>query len=235
MTRIMSDTNELDGPEHGPADGGAPDRLIVFLHGLGANGQDLIGLAPVLAQIFPRAQFLAPDAPHPCDMAPVGYQWFSLQEMERPQLQAGVESVTPLLDRYLDRQMERFDLPPERVAVVGFSQGTMLSLYALPRRDKPLAGLVGYSGMLISPESLADTLSSRLPVLLVHGNDDPVVPPEMTKYAKEALDLAGFDVEAHYIEGLAHSIDETGLRLGVQFLMSAFGDAGPETRAPAND
>lgn len=220
----MSDVTELSGPEHAPADGTAPDRLIIFLHGLGADGNDLIGLAPVLAQVFPKAQFLAPDAPEPCDMAPMGRQWFSMQNLDRTSLQAGLDSVAPTLNTYLDQQMARFDLTPDRVAIFGFSQGTMLALSLLPRRDAPIAGLLGYSGMLVSPEALADGLKSRPPVLLIHGEEDQVVPPDMSKLSGKALKAAGFDVEVAMFAGVAHSIDESGLRLGVEFLLRAFGD-----------
>lgn len=220
----MTEDTVLSGPEAAPASGGPPDRLIVFLHGVGADGNDLIALAPVMAQVFPDAQFVAPDGPDPCDVAPSGRQWFSLREMERDRLSAGLEAVTPKLDAYLDQQMARFGLTPDRVAVVGFSQGTMLALHALPRRPQPVAGVLGYSGMLVAPESLADHLASRPPTFLIHGADDPVVPANMSQVSGEALKIAGFDVEVFTCRDLGHSINETGLRLGVAFLQRAFGD-----------
>ena len=209
----MTDTPVLSGPEQAPTDGKKPDRLIIFLHGLGANGDDLISLAPVLGQVFPTAQFLAPNAPEECDMAPMGLQWFSLQDMSREQLQAGVDSVTPVLHRYLDDQIARFSVTPDRVAIVGFSQGTMLALHAMPK----------YSG-------LVDENIRKPPTLLIHGTEDPVVPAEMSKVSGEAMKMAGFDVEVAYSKGLGHSIDEAGLRLGIEFLQRAFGDKEvPET------
>lgn len=219
----MTDT-PLTGPEHAPASGEAPDRLIVFLHGLGANGGDLIALAPILAQVFPKAHFVAPDAPHPCDLSPVGRQWFSMQDLKTDILFEGVKKVSPQLDAFLDAQMERFGLTADRVAVVGFSQGTMLALHNLIRREQPVAGLLGYSGMLIAPGAIADELACRPPTLLIHGEDDEVVPPEMSRMSGEALKIAGFDVEVAFCKGLAHSIDESGLRLGVEFLLRVFGD-----------
>lgn len=220
----MTETNALSGPEAAPASGGPPDRLIVFLHGVGADGSDLIALAPVLAQVFPDAQFVAPDGPDPCDVAPTGRQWFSLREMERDRLSEGLDAVTPKFDAYLDQQMARFDLTPDRVAVFGFSQGTMLALHAVPRRAAPIAGILGYSGMLVAPETMADHLASRPPTLLVHGEEDPVVPTNMSKVSGEALKIAGFDVEVITCKGLGHSIDEAGLRVGIAFLQRAFGD-----------
>ncbi|MDW3204498.1 MAG: alpha/beta fold hydrolase [Alphaproteobacteria bacterium] len=223
----------LTGPEHAPATGETPDRLIVFLHGLGANGNDLIALAPILAQVFPKAHFVAPDAPYPCDLSPVGRQWFSMQDLKTDSLFNGVKKVSPALDAFLDDQMKRFGLGPDRVAVVGFSQGTMLALHNLTRRDQPVAALLGYSGMLIAPGALADDLTCRPPTLLIHGEDDEVVPAEMSRMSGEALKIAGFDVEVAFCKGLAHSIDEAGLRLGVEFLMRAFGDTPVEGDAEA--
>lgn len=220
----MTDVIELTGPEAAPADGSKPDRLIVFLHGLGANGADLMALAPLLAQVFPTAHFIAPDAPHPCDLAPMGRQWFSLQDMTTDALLDGARSAAPSLNAFLDAQMARFELTPDRVAVVGFSQGTMMALHVLLRRIQPIAGILGFSGMLVAPGALADELASRSPVLLVHGEDDDIVPADMSKMSGEALKIAGFDVEVAISKGLGHSIDEPGLRLGLEFLMRAFGD-----------
>lgn len=220
----MNDAIELTGPETGPANGSEPDRLIVFLHGLGANGADLMALAPLLAQVFPSAHFIAPDAPQACDLAPMGRQWFSLQDMTTDALLDGARSAAPGLNAFLDAQMARFNLTPDRVAVVGFSQGTMMALHVLLRRPQAVAGILGFSGMLIAPGALADELASRSPVLLVHGDQDEVVPADMSKMSGEALKIAGFDVEVAISNGLGHSIDEAGLRLGLEFLMRAFGD-----------
>lgn len=227
----MSEIHELTGPERAPAQGGMPDRLIIFLHGLGADGNDLIGLGAILGQVFPKAHFAAPDAPFPCDMAPMGRQWFSLQNLDRKVLEEGAEGVTDTINAFIDDQQTKHGMTSDRVAVIGFSQGTMLALHALPRRPEPLAGLVGFSGMLVSPESLAEKGVTRTPCLLLHGDQDEVVPPEMTTYAGQALQLAGFDVQAATLGGLGHSIDERGLQLAVEFLARAFGDINPEDAA----
>jgi len=228
---IMTKMPALTGPEQAPANGGRPERLIVFLHGLGADGSDLIGLAPVLGQIFPTAQFLAPDAPDPCDMAPMGRQWFSLQDRSREQMESGVNAITPVINAYLDDQMARFNLSPDRIAVVGFSQGTMLALHALPQRPVPVAGVLGYSGMLIAPESLAQPGISKAPTLLIHGDQDTVVPHEMSKISAEAMRIAGFDVDVAFCKGLGHSIDEAGLRMGIEFLHRVLDDGAGQSTA----
>lgn len=220
----MAELPELTGPEHGPAEGETPDRLIIFLHGLGADGNDLLAMAPVLSQVFPRAKFLAPDAPFPCDMAPTGRQWFSLQELNGPKLLEGLRAVTPLLDEYLDTQMKKYGLTADRVGIIGFSQGTMLGLHVLPRRQDPVAGVLGFSGMVIGPELLAEEGKSKPPVLLVHGDKDEVVPAELSRLAGTALKMAGFEVEVAICGDVPHSIDESGMRLGVDFLRTVFGD-----------
>ncbi|MGQ0674693.1 MAG: alpha/beta hydrolase [Rhodospirillales bacterium] len=212
---------DLEGPEFGPAGGGAPQKLVLLLHGLGADGNDLIGLAPHWAKALPAAAFVSPNAPYPCDMAPYGFQWFSLQDREPAAILAGVQAARPILDAFIDAQLERFALGEADLALVGFSQGTMMSLFTALRRDKPVAGVVGFSGALVGAELLAAELKSRPPVLLVHGDADPVVPVQASKAAKAALDAAGLSVELHIRPGLPHGIDEQGLVLGGRFLQKA--------------
>ncbi len=206
----------LDGPERPPAAGGAPESLVVLLHGLGADGDDLIELAPHWAGLLPKTQFLSPHAPFPCDMAPYGRQWFSLQDRDPGRVLAGVRAAAPLLDAYLDAQLARFSLPPGRLALVGFSQGTMMSLYVAPRRPAAIAGVVGYSGALVGAD--VSDLASRPPVLLVHGTADQVVPFQMMAAAERALAAAGIAVETLARPGLPHSIDPAGLQAGGAFL-----------------
>lgn len=221
----MTSVPILDGPEQPPVADEPADRLVVFLHGLGANGQDLIGLAPILAKLFPRAHFLSPNAPFDCDIAPVGLQWFSLQDLSPPAMRAGVERAAPILDRYLDMQLARFDLTPDRLVLVGFSQGTMMSLHVAPRRAEPIAGVLGFSGALVAPERLPGELRSRPPIFLAHGDADSVVPVDATKASADALKLAGFDVGYLICEGTDHTIDERGLHAGAVFLQNCFGEA----------
>lgn len=215
----MTPSIELTGPRHEPASGGKADSLVVFLHGLGADGNDLIGLAPVLAQLFPDTAFVSPDAPQPCDMAPMGRQWFSLQDRSPATMLAGAESARAALDGFLDAEIERHGLAANRVALFGFSQGCMMALHTALRRDKPLAGVVGCSGHLIAPERLADEIAARPPVLLVHGEADEVVPFAAMGAAEQALRAAEVPVEAHARPGLGHGIDQPGLELAARFLL----------------
>jgi phospholipase/carboxylesterase len=208
----------LDGPRQEPKSGKPASSLVVLLHGWGADGNDLIGLAPLLGQVLPDTAFVSPHAPEPCEMSPMGRQWFSLMDRTPQQMEAGAAAVAPLVDALIDQEMERYGLTPDRVALVGFSQGTMMSLYVAPRRAEALACVIGYSGALVGPESLAQDIKSRPPVLLVHGEEDPVVPAAAMTAAAQALLSLEFEVYTDLRPGLAHSIDEEGLKLGCAFL-----------------
>jgi phospholipase/carboxylesterase len=155
----------------GPASGKAPRKVVVMLHGLGSNGEDLIGLAPILAQQLPDVLFLSPDAPQDYDMAPpgFGYQWFSLQSFDAESMLAGARVAGPQLNAYLDSVLERTGLDDSDLALLGFSQGTMMSLYAAPRRERPIAGILGYSGSLLGGEEMGASSIQKCPVCLVHG------------------------------------------------------------------
>jgi len=214
---------QLNGPRLGPASGGPARQLVVLLHGLGADGADLIGLAPHWAEALPDAAFVAPDAPEPCDMAPFGRQWFSLQDRAPARIEAGLRAVTPVLDAFLERELTRHALPPEALALVGFSQGCMLALFAGLRRSRGPAAILGYSGGLFAPETLATEALARPPVLLVHGEADEVVPAARSRAAESALRAAGVPVAALYRPGLGHGIDAEGLAAGLAALRAGFG------------
>lgn len=192
-------------------------KLVIFLHGLGSNGQDLISLAPYFAQKLPDTLFVSPDAPFACDMMPPGtpnsFQWFSLQSRDPHEMLKGVETAAPILDSFITVQAEKNDIPFDKVALVGFSQGTMMSLHVAPRYPEPLAGVVGYSGAMVAkPEG------NKMPIHLVHGEADDVVPVSAYNHARGALIGAGFKVSGHTTSGLAHSIDDAGIETGVEFL-----------------
>jgi len=208
----------LSGPSRPPAAGGRPDRLVILLHGLGADGNDLIGLAPHWARLLPTAEFVSPNAPFPCDMAPYGYQWFSAQDRSPAAVLAGVRAAAPLLDAFIDDALAERALDDGDLALVGFSQGTMMSLFVGLRRAKPVAGIVGFSGRLLAPELLASELRSRPRTLLVHGTDDPLVPYESLAAAEVALKAADVPVDTLTCPGVGHSIDENGLQRGGAFL-----------------
>jgi phospholipase/carboxylesterase len=208
----------LSGPSRPPVAGGKPRRLVILLHGLGADGNDLIGLQQYWGRLLPEAEFVSPNAPFPCDMAGYGYQWFSVQDRTPAAMLAGVRAAAPILDAYIDEELQKRGLTEAYAALVGFSQGTMMSLYVGLRRERPLAGILGYSGRLIGPELLAGELRSRPPVLLVHGTEDPLVPFESMTAAETALNAAGVPVETLACPGIEHSIDPEGLQRGGLFL-----------------
>jgi len=214
----MSELFALEGPRFGPAAGGKPQSLVLLLHGLGADGNDLISLAPYWAQRLPNTAFVSPHAPFPCDMAPYGRQWFSLQDRSQMMILAGVKAAAPILDAFIDAELKKHGLGEDRVALVGFSQGTMMSLYVAPRRPRALAGVVGYSGALVGADALAVEAKSKPPVLLVHGEMDDIVPFQAMAAAATGLRAAGLQVETLARPGLPHSIDDAGLARGGAFL-----------------
>jgi phospholipase/carboxylesterase len=218
---------QLSGPSRPPASGGKPSRLVLLLHGLGADGNDLIGLAPHWARLLPTAEFLSPNAPFPCDMAPSGYQWYSSQDRTPGAALAGVRAAAPILDAYIDDALAKRGLDDKDLALVGFSQGSVMSLFVGLRRNKPVAGIVAFSGRLLAPELLATELRSRPPTLLVHGTEDPLIPYTALAEAAAALKGAAVPVETVTSVGIGHSIDEEGLRRGGLFLKDSLDRTTP--------
>ena len=218
-------TPKLSGPSRAPASGGKPKRLVILLHGLGADGNDLIGLAPYWAPLLPDAEFLSPNAPFPCDMAPYGFQWFSSQDRSPAAVLAGVRAAAPILDAFIDEALAARGFGDGDLALVGFSQGTMMSLFVGLRRARPVAGILGYSGRLLAPELLTSELRSRPRTFLVHGTEDPLVAYASLAAAETALTGAGVPVETLSCPGIGHSIDEEGLRRGGQFLKDVLAEA----------
>jgi len=212
---------KLDRLVQPPAAGGAPRALVVLLHGLGANGADLMGLAPYWAERLPHAAFVAPDAPEPCDMAPFGFQWFSLQDRNPLAMMRGVAAAAPVLDAFLDEVLAEQGLEGDRLALVGFSQGTMMSLHVGLRRARAPAAIVGFSGALLAGPELFLQIRARPPVLLIHGDADPVVPVSALDAAAIGLRAVGVAVETERRPGLGHSIDDVGLERGGAFLAHA--------------
>lgn len=218
----MQDFFKLDGPRYGPAAGGAPERLVILLHGLGADGNDLIGLAPQMAPHLPGALFVAPNAPYPCDMAPFGHQWFSLMDRSAAAILAGATASAPILDGFIDELLDETGLSADQTALVGFSQGTMMSLFVGPRRADSVAGILGYSGMLVGADAFAAAVRARPPIMLVHGDADEIVPVQCTPAAARVLEENDFQVETLIRPGLPHGIDQPGIDAGIRFLQQVF-------------
>jgi phospholipase/carboxylesterase len=233
----LEGTESLYGPHHVPPDGRPVRQLVILLHGYGADGDDLIALAPVFAEHLPDAAFHAPHAPDACEMAPFGRQWFSLSAYDPETLRrdprrmgplyeamlAGARQAAPILDDFIDELLERYGLSAGQLVLLGFSQGTMMALHVALRRQEPVAGVLGYSGALVGADVLEQEIASKPPVLLIHGDSDPVVPPQAMDAAATALEDAGVPVRTHLCPGLAHGIDQQGALLGLHFLSDRLG------------
>ncbi len=212
----------LNGPRLAAARGAKADRLIVFCHGFGADGNDLIGLGAEWQRAMPTAAFASPHAPQRCAGSPSGYQWFPITRMDPAEMMRGVESAASGLNAFLDAELARLELDASRLALVGFSQGTMMSLHVGLRRKIAPAAIVGYSGALAGPEKLVAEIQSRPPVLLVHGDADQMIPVQALNAAANGLAAAGVPVRWHISRGIGHGIAPDGLELGGKFLVDAF-------------
>jgi phospholipase/carboxylesterase len=217
----------LDGPRLAPRSGKAK-QLVVFLHGYGADGNDLIALGQEWQAQLPDAAFVSPHAPEACAGAPMGRQWFELTFRNPDERWLGVNKAAPALQSFLDAELSRHGLPSTALALVGFSQGTMMALHAGLRRAASLAAIVGYSGLYVTPESddgveraMAD-IRSKPPVLLVHGTEDELIPAQALFVSASLLSAAEVPVEWHLSAGVGHGIDAEGLRHGGAFLTKAF-------------
>lgn len=227
----MSTETLLSGPTL-PAASGTTKSVVILLHGYGADGNDLIGLAPHLARKLPDTAFYSPNAPYPCEMSPFGRQWFSLAEYDPEFLRRAPETMSGALkamaqgaaksaayvDDFIDHVMGTHGVTADRVALIGFSQGTMMAFQSAPRRQDQIAGVIGFSGALLGEDAFAAEIKSRPPMVLVHGTADPVVPIEASRLAKETLSANGIDVALHERAGLQHGIDEEGIDLATSFL-----------------
>jgi phospholipase/carboxylesterase len=220
------DGPKLDGPRIEPRSGTAK-QLVVFLHGYGADGNDLIEIGRAWQGMLPNAAFVSPHAPRPCGQAPVGREWFPLTFREANERWVGVNAVAPVLNAFLDAELARWKLPPSALALVGFSQGTMMALHVGLRRAVAPAAIVGYSGMLVVPENIdpdkfAAEIVSKPPVLLVHGDEDTLIPVQALMHAAQGLSALDVPTEWHISPGVGHGIDQEGLRHGGEFLAKQF-------------
>jgi phospholipase/carboxylesterase len=215
---------ELDGPRWGPASKATPKQLVVLCHGLGADGHDLIDLAPSWSHALPDALFVSVDAPFPHDSG-FGRQWWSVGDRSPPIVAAGVRGAATFLDPFIDAELARHGLPADAYALMGFSQGAMTVLFTGLRRTTAPRAILAFSGALIAPETLAQELANHAPVLLVHGDADDVVPAQRSHEAEAALRAAKVPVEAVYVPRLGHGIDDTGISMGALTLQRGFAAA----------
>jgi phospholipase/carboxylesterase len=203
-----------------PSSGGAPKQMVVLLHGYGSNGEDLISLARHWQHLLPDALFLAPNAPQRFGYGSA-YQWWPLSALSPQALAAGAASAAPAIDAFIDRKLEQYGLTDADLALVGFSQGTMMALHVGLRRPRQVAGILGYSGALTGAAELPSQARGKPPVLLIHGSADQIVPVAALHAAARELERLGIDVRTHISRGLGHSVDPEGLRLGAAFLVEA--------------
>ncbi|TRW18423.1 phospholipase [Glacieibacterium frigidum] len=210
----------VNGSSLQPLSGEKPKQIVLLLHGYGSNGADLISVAPHWQRGLPDTLFLAPNAPQRCGMEG-GYQWWPLTAFTPAALAQGAKEAAPAIDAFIDRKLAQYDLTDSDLAIVGFSQGTMMALHVGLRRTRPVAAVVGYSGMLTGAPELSHASITRPPVLLIHGSADPVVPVAALHAAKCELEHLGIVVTAHVLPGVSHSVDPVGLRMGGEFVAKA--------------
>ncbi|MBV9557701.1 MAG: dienelactone hydrolase family protein [Pseudolabrys sp.] len=212
----------IDGPRL-DAKSGKVKSLVVFLHGYGADGNDLIDIGRMWQGLLPDTAFVSPHAPRPCGQSPMGREWFPLTFRNPTERWDGVNAAAPVLNAFLDAELKRHNLTDKSLALVGFSQGTMMSLHVGLRRANPPAAIVGYSGMLVMPgdtmsEAFAGEIKSKPPVMLIHGDQDPLIPVQALMHSAQALSTLEVPVQFHISPGIGHGIDQEGLRQGGEFL-----------------
>jgi len=221
---------ELNGPRLEPGGGQPAKRLVVFLHGYGADGNDLLDIGRAWQKLLPDTAFVSPHAPRPCGQAPQGREWFPLTFRNPDERWSGCNAAAPALDQFLDAELTRRKLPPSALALVGFSQGTMMALHAGLRRRTAPAAIVGYSGMFVlpndAPDAIAGEIKSKPPVLLIHGDQDELIPVQALLLGSQQLAALEVPVEWHISPGVGHGIDQEGLRHGGEFLARRFGLQG---------
>ena len=211
----------VNGSSLQPLSGGSPKQIVLLLHGYGSSGADLITLASHWQCDLPDALFLAPNAPQQLGNLSSGYQWWPLSAFTPQALALGATSAAPAIEAFIERKLGQYELTEAKLAIVGFSQGTMMALHVGLRRPREIAAIVGYSGMLTGGQELTNLPITKPPVLLVHGSADTVVPLAALNAAKKQLEDLGIDVTAHISPGVGHSVDLVGLRMGGEFVVRA--------------
>ncbi len=212
--------SSLDYGQKGPASGTA-DSMVIFLHGYGADGADLLGLADPMARHLPNTLFVAPDAPNVCFMNPMGREWCPIPWIDgsgEETARLGMMEAAATLDTWLAEMAAKTGIAPARTILVGFSQGTMMALQVAPRHVHAFAGVVGFSGRLLQPDFLAQEAVQQPPILLIHGDVDEVVPYAEMAAAEASLTSAGFAVETMTADGVGHGISPEGLSRALTFI-----------------
>ena len=212
--------------KHRAAQSGETKSVVIFLHGYGADGADLLGLADPLGEHMPDTAFYAPDAPEKCLGNPMGYQWFPIPWLDgssEEDAARGAEMAEADINGFIDMVLEVEGITPDQLIIFGFSQGTMMSLRTLPKRTEPVAGLVAFSGRMLDPESFGETVVSKLPIILIHGDADDMVPIAHFDEAGQALQAAGFEVYGHIQRGTGHGIANDGLSVALSFMLDKLG------------
>lgn len=205
-----------------PLSGKPPKQLILFLHGWGADGPNLIDLADMIAPALPNALFIAPNAPYICEVNPYGFQWFGLMDRTPSRMLEGARNAANILNIFIDEQLAAYGLDNSKLALVGFSQGTMTGLHVALRRTPPMAAFVGFSGALIGAQTLAAEIAAKPPICLIHGQMDDVVPHASMQQASDALASVGIHAQTHTRPNIGHSIDLEGITIASQFLAQHF-------------
>ncbi|MDG1438334.1 MAG: alpha/beta fold hydrolase [Emcibacteraceae bacterium] len=213
----MSELPQLNGPRV-ERDGASPEKLVILCHGFGSNGDDLIGLVPHFQRAMPNAVYVSPNAPEVCYGAPNGFQWFALTDLSREERLTGTLKAAPTLDQFIDQELEKYKLENKDLILIGFSQGTMMSLHVGLRRKSNIGGIIGFSGAMTLPENWEAEVTSKPPVVLIHGDMDNVVPVQMMKDAFIALQSIDVPVDNHISTGVMHSIGPGGLQKALEFL-----------------
>ena len=194
--------------------------LVLFLHGYGSSGADLMNFADFWEASMPNVAFVAPDGPTPAKEG--GFQWVGKRPGADPKLYDDAVAVQPIIDVFVDEELARLNLDASRLAIVGFSQGTLMTLHMGLRRKVAPAALLGYAGGLVGRERLAEEMTARPPVMLINGELDELAPVYGMHVAVKALSEAGVVVAGQAVPNLDHAVNADALIFGGRFLLSAF-------------
>ena len=214
MSKLLTDSIIKSGDKN--------KNAIIFLHGYGANSNDLIGIANVWIDSLPNTIFLSPNAPFECGFAENAYQWFELTSISPQSIGEGLEKAGPFLNEYIDHVSKTYKVNEKNIFFVGFSQGTMMGLYHLCKRKNQCAGLLGYSGLLFENENFNSEIKSRFPIKLYHGKKDELINYQNSVEASKKLKDMGFKIDFNLSEELGHGIDDEGIKMGLDFIKKTF-------------